>query len=296
MDAVDQVIVGLLKSDGRLPHREIARLSGISRSVVAARMHRLLTSGEVVVRGVVHPAVLGRSSLAHVGVAVSGRADVVAERVAERSDVPFVSLTAGPYAVVAELRTGSPRDIDEALAAIRLLPGVRALDTLPYAEVIRDVVGPTGAVATTVDATDVALLRALQDDGRASYVELAAVVGLSPAGVRRRVVRLLEAQVVRVGALVRQSGDDPQVALGIGIRLGGGHEEVVAALLGLPAVSFLARTWGRFDAVATLRTFTPGALLEALDAVRSLDGVADVESWSHLRFVKETYAAPALQP
>jgi DNA-binding Lrp family transcriptional regulator len=294
MDGVDEAIVELLKSDGRLAHREIARISGLSRSGVATRMQRLLGSGEVVVRGVVHPAVLGRSALAHVRLAVNGRAEPVANRISERDDVAFVSLTTGEYAIVAEVRAGSALEIDAAVGDLRAHDGVRAVDTLPYVEVIRDVVGPTGDVGHAVDAVDVALLRALQEDGRASYVELAGLVGLSPAGVRRRVVRLLDEQVIKIGALVRQSGEDHQVAMGLGIRLAGDHREVTAALREVSAISFLARTLGRFDLVTTLRTFSPGRLTETLELVRSLPGVNDVESWSHLRFVKESYASARL--
>lgn len=294
VDGADEAIVELLKSDGRLAYREIARLSGVSRSAVATRMQRLLGSGEVVVRGVVHPAVLGRGQLAHVRLAVNGRAEPVAVRIAERADVAFVSLTTGEYAIVAEVRAGSALEIDAAVGDLRAHEGVRAVDTLPYVEVLRDVVGPTGEVTHTVDALDIELLRALQEEGRASYVELAELVGLSPAGARRRVVRLIDGQVVKIGALVRQSGEDHQVAMGLGIRLAGGHQEVIEAMRGIPAVSFFARTLGRFDVVTTLRTFSPGRLTETLETVRSLPGVSDVESWSHLRFIKESYASSGL--
>ncbi|HEY0888634.1 MAG TPA: Lrp/AsnC family transcriptional regulator [Nocardioides sp.] len=294
MDTADEAIVELLKRDGRLAHREIARLSGLPRSAVATRMHRLLSSGEVAIRGVVHPAVSGRGSLAYVGLSVDGCAVPVASRIAERDDVSFVSLPTGHHDVVTELRAESALAIDTAVGELRAIPGVRAIDTVPYVEVIRDVVGPTGVLHHTVDATDLMLLRALQENGRASYVELAGLVALSPAGVRRRVVRLVEGQVIRIGALVRQSGRDHQVAMGLGIRLAGDHRDVTEALLGMPAVSFLARTLGRFDLLTTLRSFTPGQLTEALEAVRSLPGVHGVESWSHLRFVKESYASTHL--
>lgn len=294
MDATDEAIVDLLKQDGRLSHREIARLSGLSRAVVASSMQRLLESGGVIVRGVVHPAVLGRGSLAHVGVIIDGRAAPIAARIADLTDVPFVSLVAGRYAIVAEVRAGSPEQIDATIGRLRTLDGVRAVDSLPYLEVVRDVVGPTGHVTHVVDAVDITLLRALQEDGRASYVDLAQLVGLSPAGTRRRVVRLLDNQVIKIGVLMRQSGEDRQMALGLGIRLAGSHEQVTQTLQELPAVAFLARTLGRFDYVATLRSFTPARLTETLEMIRSLPGVSHVESWSHLRFAKETYASPGI--
>jgi DNA-binding Lrp family transcriptional regulator len=291
MDEVDEAIVALLEVDGRLTHREIARTVGLSRSSAAARMQRLIASGQVVVRGVVHPAVIGRGALAHVSLKVRGPAAPVAAEIARRDDVPFLSLTTGPHGLVAEVRAATARDVDRSITELRSLHDVVGVDTLTYVEVVRDVVGPVGEVRTEVDEIDLALLRALQDDGRASYVDLAEVVGLSAAGARRRVVRLVESQVVRIGAVVRHSGRDRQSAMGIGLRLAGDHREVVEHLAAMPSAIFVARTLGHFDVLATLRAFSAAQLVELLDTVRALRGVNDVESWAHLEVVKESYAS-----
>jgi Lrp/AsnC family leucine-responsive transcriptional regulator len=52
------------------------------------------------------------------------------------------------------------------------------------------------AVDPTLDRTDWRLLAALQDDGRASYADLARVVAMSPSAVAERVRRLEEAGVI----------------------------------------------------------------------------------------------------
>ena len=52
-----------------------------------------------------------------------------------------------------------------------------------------------------VDEVDRQLVFALQRDGRASYARLAEEVGMSQAGVRTRVQRLLEAGVVQIAAV-----------------------------------------------------------------------------------------------
>ncbi|WP_192860045.1 Lrp/AsnC family transcriptional regulator [Mycobacterium sp. MS1601] len=290
MDEVDEAIVALLEVDGRLTHREIARAVGLSRSAAAARVQRLIASGQVIIRGAVHPAVLGRGALAHVGLTLSGPAIPVAHLIGQRADVPFLSLTSGTHGIVAEIRAPTVRDIDRSVTELRALDAVTGVDTLTYVEVIRDVVGPVGDVRTEIDDMDRALLRALQDDGRASFVDLAAVVGLSAAGARRRVLRLVEAQVVRIGAVVRHSGRDRQSAMGLGIRLAGGQNTAVMQLAAMPSAIFVARTLGRYDVLATIRAFSNGQLVDALDAVRALSGVAAVDSWAHLEVVKESYA------
>ena len=62
LDEIDGAIIGLLEHDGRLTHLDIAAAIGLSRSAAATRVHRLISTGQVVVRGVVHPAVLGRGA------------------------------------------------------------------------------------------------------------------------------------------------------------------------------------------------------------------------------------------
>lgn len=291
MDEVDEAIVELLEHDGRMSHPAIARAVGTSRSGAAARVQRLLGSGQVEVRGVVHPAVLGQGALAYVTLTVQGPVAPVAAWVAEREDVPFVSLPTGRQVVLVEVRAGSTQEVDRAVTDLRSHPSVRAAEVLTYVEVVRDVVGPTGDVDGDVDETDLTLLRALEEDGRASYVDLARLVRLSPAGVRRRVLRLLDDGLVRVGAIVRHSGRDRQPTMGLGLRLSGDPAPVVARLAGDREVIFLARTLGRFDLLVTLRAHAGADLAERIDRVRSLPGVEDVECWSHLHIVKETYAA-----
>ena len=104
MDEIDEAIVSLLEIDGRLTHRDIAHRVGLSRAAAAVRVQRLIASGQVEVRGVVHPAVLGRGALAHVSVLVAGPAARIAAAVARRDDVAFLSLTSGVYGLIAEVR------------------------------------------------------------------------------------------------------------------------------------------------------------------------------------------------
>jgi DNA-binding Lrp family transcriptional regulator len=294
LDDTDEAIIALLEEDGRLTHREIAGRVDLSRSAAATRVQRLLTEGHIDVRGVVHPAVLGHDVLAHVSVTVNGSASRVARAAAAREDTTLVSMTSGHHALVLELRAGDIVQIDDALAEVRAIDGIVATETLLYTEVIRDVAAPVGPApaAGSLDEIDYALLRALQSNGRASYVDLAASVGLSPAGTRRRVVQLLAGNVVRVGAVVRHSGHERRTATGIGLRIdGAAHRPVAQQVAHFPSVTFVARTLGRFDALLTVNTATSGDLVEVLDHIRDLDGVREAETWSHLRFVKETYAS-----
>jgi DNA-binding Lrp family transcriptional regulator len=192
---------------------------------------------------------------------------------ADRLDTTLVSLTAGRRPVVAELRAGDVADIEGAVAEIRELSGA---ETVLYTDVLCDVAGPTGP------------MRVVQADGRASYVRLAVEIGLSPASARRRLVRLREANAVRVGALPRHSGSKRRTATGVGLRL---STRVGGPLSELPSATFEARTLGRYDALLTVNTATTADLVTVLDELRNHPEVREVETWRHLRFAEETYAS-----
>ncbi|ADG80644.1 Transcriptional regulator, AsnC family OS=Tsukamurella paurometabola (strain ATCC 8368 / DSM/ CCUG 35730 / CIP 100753 / JCM 10117 / KCTC 9821 / NBRC 16120/ NCIMB 702349 / NCTC 13040) OX=521096 GN=Tpau_4074 PE=4 SV=1 [Tsukamurella paurometabola] len=288
MDAIDRTLLDLLVRDGRMSHRELAAAAGITRATVASRLRRLLDSGAFTVQGVVHPSVLGRGTICYVRIEVDGPAGAIAEAVASLPEVVYVSITTGRFAVAAEIRAGSAEAVDGALARLRGLPGVARAETLAYREVHRDAVGPVGDAGMQLDATDIALLRVLERDGRASYVHLATQAGLSAAAARRRVLRLVEASVVRIGPIVSRGSEH---AMGMGIHVLGAARDAAGEVADVAGVSFLARTLGTFDLLATVRAPSAAGLAQAMDAVRDVRSVSGVETWSHLRFVKESYAS-----
>lgn len=57
----------------------------------------------------------------------------------------------------------------------------------------------------------------------------------------------------------------------------------------LASVSYLSLAIGRWDAIATLLVSSPQELAGELDRVRELPGVQSLESWTHLRVLKEDY-------
>lgn len=296
MDDIDARIVALLGGDGRMTHREIAQRTGLSRSAAGARLTRLLADGAVVVRGAVNPELLDQRELGYLALAVDGPVLPVARAAAERTDATLVSVTTGDRPVVVEVREPDAVRFAGAVAELRALPGVRSVDTLVYAAVHRDVLGPVGPVTCEVDEVDLDLLRLLQADGRASYVALAEAVGLTPAAVRRRVQRLIAASAVRIGGLARRTRFAGQDVTGVAVGVAGSLGPVVAAVLELPEVLFLAATYGRADLLVTLADGRSRPALDVLEEIRALPGVRDVATWRHLAIVKESYDAVALAP
>ncbi|MFJ9949430.1 Lrp/AsnC family transcriptional regulator [Kitasatospora sp. NPDC091207] len=294
LDTTDAALVRELQRDGRVSYQRLAELLEISREAARARVQRLLTRGEVRIVGIVPPAVAGITTVAHVSLDVAGPARPVAAAAAGRRAASFVSCTAGPRSVLAELRVADDAALEREFAALRAVPGVRGVEVFRCTELVRDAyaqaapdVRPGGPPA--LDATDRRLLGLLQADGRASFAALADRIGLSQPATRARVLRLLEVGAVHVTGLVESRALGVREAAGVGLGVHGPVREVAEAAAALPGVNYVAAGYGRFDLVCGLDAPDRPALLHGLEAVRALPGVTRSESWVHLDIVKESY-------
>ncbi|WP_106403547.1 Lrp/AsnC family transcriptional regulator [Actinocorallia populi] len=292
LDAVDSVLVRELQRDGRATFQALADRVGLSRTAVRARVQGLLEDGIVRVVGIVHAQVIGAGAVGHLAVVSAGPARDVALELAKQPAVCFAGLTTGPHAVVAEARA---RD-DEALAVvvddIRQLPGVASVEVFRSVDVVKDahsVVRPLGEVV--LDDIDWRLLQELQRDGRAPYTRLAGIIGLSQAATRARVVRLMRSGVIQVTGLAAPAALGNLELATFGVVAGSAARRVARELGGLEPVRYLSSGFGRFDLIGRIEAGSPAALVDALDSVRAVDGVQDLDSWHVLDIVKESYAA-----
>ncbi|MFF2040791.1 Lrp/AsnC family transcriptional regulator [Kitasatospora sp. NPDC058170] len=294
LDTTDAALVRELQRDGRVSYQRLSELLGISREAARARVQRLLRHGEVRIVGIVPPAVAGIEAVAHVSLDVSGPSGPVAAVAAGRRAASFVSCTAGPHGVIAEVRVADAAALEREFAALRAAPGVRGLEVFRCAELVRDAYSPEVAGVRpgpppALDEADRRLLGLLQLDGRASFAALAEQIGLSQPATRARVLRLLEEGAVHVTGLVESRALGVREAAGVGLGVLGPARAVAEAAAALPGVNYVATGYGRFDVVCGLDAPDRSALLAGLEAVRGLPGVGRSESWFHLGIVKESY-------
>lgn len=158
-------------------------------------------------------------------------------------------------------------------------------------ELLSTSVLPTGAAVSNVklDSVDHLLISELIVDGRASYVALASRVGLSPAGVRARVRRLIDERVVTVTARVdpRTLGD--AVFAFAFILLDGPSLEVARRIGELREAVFIGCVSGRWSLLLELRCRDSHHLVATLDRLRTTPGVAEVESVPAIEYFKQVW-------
>ncbi|MDP3653036.1 MAG: Lrp/AsnC family transcriptional regulator [Rhodoferax sp.] len=132
-----------------------------------------------------------------------------------------------------------------------------------------------------VDPIDGRILSALGEDGRRSYADVGAEVGLSTAAVHERVKKMLERGVIRRFSI----SVDPEA---VGLRFtafvairndGGAHcREVAPRLREITAVQELHSVAGEYDFLAKIRTSHARELEAVLYQIKAIPGVARTTS------------------
>ncbi|NJC21533.1 DNA-binding Lrp family transcriptional regulator [Arthrobacter pigmenti] len=289
-EIIDTQLIRALQREGRASYQDLARELRLPRATVSARLRSLLENSTVRVVAAVDPAFLGQHVIAHVSVVASGPVGHIAGEIAHWSEAVLVSAIGGTHDLIAEIRVASHDELHALLTQLREHPNVAYIDTLIYTGVVKGFFISQYAGEVSIDDVDTQLIEILQKDGRASYRDLAAAVGLSPTAARTRVQRLLDARIIKISAVEARGAGGRQLSMGVGMNLAGDNDAVLDLLRRSSHVEFVAQTVGRFDAVATLAASSPRELLDQLEQIRSLPGVSRIDSWLHLEVVKEDYA------
>ena len=225
MEAVDLQIVQCLLRDGRAPFRRIAEALGVSEQTVARRYRGLLAEGALRVQVQPDERVTGQQRWF---VRVQCRPDAagaLADSMAARGDVSWVSITSGGSEIVCvafsdpSLEDGSvlarlPRTRQvlsfTAFAVLHMHVSSSEAKWMPFDEpltpaqiaALHGVTGPASAANTatgpTIRPDDAPLVAELARDGRAGVVALARATGWPQSRVSVRLAELLASGAVHV--------------------------------------------------------------------------------------------------
>lgn len=222
---MDRQLLQALRVNGRASFRRIAEVLASSEQTVARRYRRLREAGIVRVHVLPTPASPALEWFVRIGVR-PGAATKLADALAQRRDVSWVSITAGGAEIVCLSQPTSTAKRDALL--LDRLPRTNSVTSLvSYAILHSFDEGPDDywtAFADQLDAAqqtalgdahragadgdgrrserlgaeDRALLAALRDDGRASYAHLATATGWPAATIARRLESLLSSGALHV--------------------------------------------------------------------------------------------------
>lgn len=142
-----------------------------------------------------------------------------------------------------------------------------------------------------LDATDVAILRRLQENGRLPNARIARELGLSEPTVRKRIDRMMQDDIIKVVAVInpRTAGYASDVLIGMRTEAGR-MVEVGEKLAQDDRVVYLGYVAGRYDILVEMLFRDDEELFEFLNSeVPSLGGVTSRELSHVLRTERINY-------
>ena len=142
-----------------------------------------------------------------------------------------------------------------------------------------------------MDNLDSKIVGILQKDGRASNAGIAREVGVSEGTVRRRLKRLVDAQLINVVALIDPSRLGYSFEAIVGIQVDPDKiDESSETISELDGVSWVVVTTGAYDIFAWITVESAEVLGNFLrDKLGSVNGVRRTETFVNLAVKKRSY-------
>jgi len=149
-----------------------------------------------------------------------------------------------------------------------------------------------------LDETDRAIIELLQYDGRMSYTDVAARIGVSEGAVRRRVNHLRESGKLQIVGIVEPQYLGWNAAAMIGISVQAGRVEAVARQISqYSEVSYLFMATGGFDLFAEVYCRDMQHFVSFLqEQLHQVPGVQRTETFSILKMYKLSYRWGEAEP
>ena len=309
LDGLDHQLIQALQTDGRAPFSRIAEVLGVSDRTVARRYRRLRETGAARVVAQTDP---WRSGEVRWYIRIRCTPDsalAVAGALARRPDTFWVQLMSGGTEVNCVTQVSSAEERDALLLQkLPRTPRVVAVsahcllhlffggaleypvlvDALSPAQVdaLRPEIRPGDTVP--LDDGDRRLVRALGEDGRAGFPELAAATGWSESTAKRRLEHLRRAGVLYfdVDLDPLPLGFEAPAILWLSVPPAD-LAEVGAAVAAHPEVAFVAATTGATNLVASVVCRDVRALYRYLtERLGTLPAIRSIETTPIIRTLK----------
>jgi DNA-binding Lrp family transcriptional regulator len=326
LDRLDTAIIRALQIAPRAPFRLIGELLGVSEQTIARRYRRLRRQGLLRVTAVVSPTGGGQSNwIVRVQCRPSGAASL-AQALAQRADVGWVSVSSGGTEVQCVIRSRTAAAREELM--LQRLPRTAPVLGMTAAAVLHHFVGKTaddwlqladriepaqeaqlrasadaefgpirsapraGTDLGALEASDLAMLDLLIADGRTPFSVLAEAGGLTEGRAMRRVRQLLRTGIAYLDV------DLPAAAFGfhahaaLWLRVTPADVDAVGRALSREReVPFAAAITGQHNITATVICRDLDALYTfATSKIGAIPGVQTMEISPVLRGVKQAGA------
>ena len=142
-----------------------------------------------------------------------------------------------------------------------------------------------------IDGIDQQIIKILNEDGRASFAQIAQTLGVSPGMIRQRYNRLVEKGVVQVVAITNTVRMGLSTMAQIGVKVDVSRmQEIADQIASFDEVIYLVLLTGSYDLFVEVVCRDKEHLLDFLtNKLHSVEGVREAETFIYLGIAKEVY-------
>ncbi len=325
LDDLDRAIVRALQVSPRGSFSLFADTLSTSEQTVARRYRRLHSTGVVRVTAVVNNEALGQTNwLVRIQCTPNGTAGL-AQALAKRDDVGWVSISGGAAEVVCVVRSRTAADregllLDRLARTAPVLGLTTAMVLHPFLAGsaddwagLKDALAPeqdrrlrrTGSAAAsapddggsavrppTIDRSDQAIMDAMVTDGRSTYAQLGAAAELSEGRAARRLQSLLDRGLLRMDVDLAPQALGWDVAAQLWMTTSPAHlDPVGTALAQVSGMNFVAAITGPHNVIASVICRDHRHLYQLITReIGAIAGIRSLEVSPRMRTVKQAGA------
>ncbi len=141
LDKIDMYIIDAMRQDGREAFAQIAENLGVSPGMVRQRYNRLVKLGYLKVVAVTNPLMMGKRTMAMIGVRTDGRKMLeVANKLIKFDEVVYIVVVSGRFDIMVEVFCSDHEDLlkfmTEKLAKV---DGVRETESFMYLKITKEI-------------------------------------------------------------------------------------------------------------------------------------------------------------
>jgi len=141
-------------------------------------------------------------------------------------------------------------------------------------------------MSKSVDQVDERILSLLREDSRTSYVEIARVVNLSEAAIRRRVANLIKTGVISKFTIETNTGPQANAISLLSVNPGSPTSEISAKLRKMNGVDSIFEITGEYDIAVIVSGSNIAEINGTIDEIRKLTGIDDTNTVVVLKVVR----------
>lgn len=141
LDKIDKYIIEAMRLDGREAFAQIAEKLNVSPGMIRQRYNRLVKLGYLKVVAVTNPLMMGKRTMAMIGVRTDGRKMLdVANKLIKFDEVVYIVVVSGRYDIMVEVFC---RDHEDLLAfmteKLAKVDGVRETESFMYLKITKEI-------------------------------------------------------------------------------------------------------------------------------------------------------------